>query len=720
MLFSSTAGNKCKLIKIDTQNIAMVFTVGKDSSLFFDYFGPSIDDASPFFKKQSYRRDDYGTDPLVYPVMGGRNFKQPALSAIHADGGLNTELMCVSIDKCVVDSGNVDRYLILLKDRKNPFYVELILESFYKENVITEKVKICHNESAPIVLRDFYSGYLPIRANKYYLNSFSGGWGMEMKLEETLLTHGLKRIESRKEVRATQAENPSFMLSLDVPLSENYGHVIGGALAWSGNFALNFELDEFNILNIIGGINSYSSEYTLEPNQEFYTPEMIFTYSTRGAGDITRNLHDWARNHLVYDSKSIRPIVLNSWEGTYFNYDEKVIKRMIDDSKALGVDFFVLDDGWFGNVYPRNNSKEGLGDWVVNKQKLPSGLTGLASYAHRRGMKFGIWIEPEMLNPDSELAHMHPDWIVQEKGRPLTTIRDQLLLDLTNPDVQDFVFSVFDYVMKQSPYISYIKWDANRHVESAGSLYLPTNKQSYFWIEYVRGLYSVYGRIREKYPNVIIEACASGGGRVDYGVLRYHQAFWTSDNTDPRSRIFIQYGTNMIYPALATDAHVSISPNHQTNNQTPLKFRFDVAMSACLGIEFQPNQMTEKDLAFSEKAIKEYRKIQPIVLFGDLYRTLSPYDNHGYSSLMYVSKDKREAVLFVYCFEFQGRNILPRLKLNGLDCGLKYRIEELNVDSSVFWGNGSVFSGQYLTNEGISPKLQRCYDSAVFLIKSVE
>ena len=430
--------------------------------------------------------------------------------------------------------------------------VELEITAYQRENVLTQKVSITNKEKKDIVLHNFYSSYLPVRAKKYYLNSFYGAWAQEMFMEESLLNHGIKTIENKMGIRTSHTENPSFVLALDTPLDENIGNAIGGALAWSGNYKLNFQVDEFKILNITAGMNPYASEYTLTPNETFHTPEMIYTYSTTGAGGVSRNLHDWARNYSVYDANTTRPTLLNSWEGAYFKFNEKTITNMIDDAADMGLEMFVLDDGWFGNKYPRSNSTQGLGDWQVTKEKLPNGIAHLANYAVNKGIKFGIWIEPEMVNPKSELAEKHPDWIVQAKGRPMPTTRNQWLLDLSNPKVQDFVFSVFDDVMKQSNNISYIKWDANRHVESVGSTFLPVDKQSHFWIKYTQGLYNVYERIRAKYPHVIIQACSSGGGRVDYGALKYHQEVWTSDNTEPRSRIFIQYGTNMIYPAVVT------------------------------------------------------------------------------------------------------------------------------------------------------------------------
>lgn len=709
-----------QVISLDTEDLSLVMTVTDKKELLFHHFGGKIKDTSPFLKKQSYRRADHGTDPQVYSTGGGRNFREPALRVTHSDGDLNTELEYLSHQQSRLQDGNIQQTVIELKDKKLPFYVSLTFKAFRQENVITQSVQIRNDEKKEIVLHNYYSMYLPVKAGSYYLNSFYGSWAREMMLEETLLTHGTRSIESKKNTRATHTENPSFLLSLNAPMNENAGEVIAGALAWSGNYKLNFEIDEFNVLNISAGINPYASEYRLKPGSSFHTPEMVVTYSAEGAGGASRNLHDWARNYAVYDPKTVRPTLLNSWEGAYFDFDEKTLTDMMDDAAGMGLEMFVLDDGWFGNNYPRNNARAGLGDWQVNKKKLPRGIAYLADYAVSKGLKFGIWIEPEMVNPDSDLAKNHPDWIVKSNGREVTTMRQQWLLDLSNPKVQDFVFGVFDETMKLSPNISYIKWDCNRHVESAGSMYLPADRQSHFWIEYVQGLYKVYDRIREKYPHVIIQACSSGGGRVEYGALKYHQEVWTSDNTDALSRVFIQYGTNLIYPALVTGSHVSAVPNHQTNNVIPLKFRFDIAMTGRLGMELQPKDMSEEDKALAREAIQNYKNIRDIVMSGDLYRINSPYDPNGYYSLMYVGKDKSQAVVFAFNINYQGRTLTPKFRLHGLDPEKKYRLKELNVNKSRFWADGEVLSGEYLINEGINPPLQKMFDSGVYSLEEVK
>jgi len=539
-----------------------------------------------------------------------------------------------------------------------------------------------------------------------------------MQLKEEKLTPGVKIIESKKGVRTTQSESPSYLLSINGPAKENTGVVYAGSLAWSGNFALSFELDESGILNMLGGMNPFAATYNLKPKQKLQTPEMVLSYSSKGKGQISRNYHDWSRKYALAHGDKIRPIILNSWEGAYFNFDEKVLTDMMDNAASFGIEMFVLDDGWFGNNYPRNGDNAGLGDWQVNKKKLPRGINYLADYAVNKGLKFGIWIEPEMVNPESDLAKKHPEWVVMSGKRDILPMRNQWLLDLSNPKVQDFVFDTFDQVVSMSPNISYIKWDANRHVDNVGSEYLSRENQTHFWYDYVKGLYKVYDRIRAKYPDIEIQLCSSGGGRLDFGALKYHDEFWASDNTNPLNRIFIQYGSNTFFPAIATAAHVSTSPNHQTGQMLPLKFRFDVAMSGRLGMELQPKDIVGDDYAFAKNAIDEYKLIRPVVQFGDLYRLRSPYDESGWASLMYVSKDKKQAVCFAYSLKYHDRTTFFETKLNGLDPNKNYKIKELNTKSGnhSFSGDGKVFNGDFLMKSGVVLNIGNPFDSSVLLI----
>ncbi|WP_064974357.1 alpha-galactosidase [Alistipes provencensis] len=708
-----------QLIDIRTDDVSMVLAARSGGEVYFRHFGGRIDDPAPLSDYKSSRRADHGTDDLAYPAMGGRNFREPALRVTHADGDMNTDLRYVSHTSRQLADPNVTETVVKMSDSSQALDVELVFTAYARENVITTHTVIRNREQGPVTLHSFYSSALTLKADKYLLTHLYGAWAREAQVDHTLLTHGSKSIESMREVRTTHTENPSFMLTLGSDaFSENCGEVIAGALAWSGNFRLNFEVDEYDALTILAGANPNASEYRLRPGESFTTPEMIYTHSLRGAGGASRNLHDWGRNYGVYHAERVVPTLLNSWEGAYFDFDAKVLKQMIDDAASMGLEMFVLDDGWFGNKYPRNAANAGLGDWQVNQKKLPAGIDDIASYAHRKGLKFGIWIEPEMVNPKSELAEKHPDWIVRPPKRDAPETRRQWLLDLSNPAVQDFVFETFDNTMKLSDKIDYIKWDANRNANNVGSAYLPADEQSHFWIDYAQGFYRVMERIRAKYPDVLIQACASGGGRVEYGALRYFDEFWTSDNTEALSRARIQYGTSLFYPAVAMGSHVSAVPNHQTGNVTPIKFRFDMACAGRLGMELQPKQMTDAEKEFARRAIASYKEYRDIVMQGDLYRIGTPYDESGSYGVLYVSKDKRQAVLFAYSLHYQGRSLIPKFRLDGLDPKAGYAVRELNVDKPRFWFDGKTLSGELLMNAGINPHLSKIYDSAVFVLKA--
>ncbi len=706
-----------KIIPVQTDKLSMIFSVREDGKVYSQYFGDKISSSLSIYsdrQKNPYFSESAG--PEIFPGYGGLSTIEPALRLVHSDGVLTTELIYVS-DKTVKIDDNISETVIRLKDRIYPVVVDIHFKAYKKENIICQHSEIFNEGEKEVSIEKMVSSCLTFHRSSYYLTHFSGAWNAEMQRYEEKLTPGIKEIESKKGIRTTQSESPSFLLSLNGPANENYGEVYAGSLAWSGNYQLSFELDEYGFLHVLGGMNPFASTWHLAKGESISTPEMVLTYSSEGIGQISRNYHDWSRKYSLQHGNQIRPIVLNSWEGAYFSFNEETITGMIDNAAEMGIEMFVLDDGWFGNKYPRNSDIAGLGDWQTNTTKLPHGINYLAKYAVDKGLKFGIWIEPEMVNPKSELAKKHPEWIVKSGDREILTMRNQWMLDLSNPEVQDFVVETFDNVMSLSPYISYIKWDANRHVANVGSQCLPADRQTHFWITYIKGLYSAYDRIRAKYPETTIQLCSSGGGRLDFGALRYHDEFWPSDNTNPLSRIYIQYGTNLFFPAMATASHVS----NQTGMVTPLKFRFDVAMSGRLGMELQPKDIVGDDRIFATKAIETYKKIRPLVQFGDLYRLISPYQEGGWASLMYVNKEKSQAVFFAYSTEFHERTKFFECRLNGLDPKKKYKVTELNTVGNWknFWGDNKIFSGEELMKKGVELDIKACFDSAVLLLTEI-
>ena len=622
-----------------------------------------------------------------------------------------------------IDDGEILE--VLLKDKIYPVWVKQCYKAYKGTDIITTWVEIGNAGKKPVTLFQFASAYLPMFRGDNWLTHFHGAWGAEHTMDEEKLTNGQKVIANKDGLANTETDNPSFILSLDGKPREETGKVFGGVLAWSGNYKLKLDVSN-TALNIIVGMNEESSQYILEPKETFVTPEFAMTYSTNGKGGVSRAFHHWARQYKMNQGERLHDILLNSWEGVYFKVNQKGMDEMMEAFSAMGGELFVMDDGWFGNKYPRNGGNSSLGDWEVCKEKLPEGIEGLLASARKHHIKFGIWIEPEMSNTKSELFEKHPDWILKIDNRPLSTGRGktQVVLDLTNPKVQDFVFGVVNNLMTNHPEIAYMKWDDNCSLLDYGSSYLPKNKQSHLYIEYNRGLQKVLQRIRAKYPELVMQLCAGGGARVNYGLLPYFDEFWTSDDTDALQRIYMQWGVSGFFPAIAMASHVSADKNHQTGRRIPLKFRFDVAMSGRLGMEIQPKDMNDVDKAFSKRAIAAYKDIRPVVQFGDLYRLVSPYDNKGVSSLMYVTSEKNKAVFYAYKISHFINMVIPKVCMNGLDPSKNYRLVDLTpVDSSKPCDlNGKIISGKILMEEGIALKslLKSEYSSLVLQLQAVD
>ena len=709
---------------VETKNTVMLFTGKTDGKFNFQYYGQKVDNVNQIVTS------GIGSNTDAYPAFGIECTEEKALQVTHADGNLSVDLYLKGVKITKVDD-NVTLITVSLYDNKYPFNVTLYYKAFYKEDVIEAWTEISHQEKSPIMLYKFASFAMPIRSFNAWVTHFHGNWADEMNMVEEKLERGMKVIKNREGIRNTQFDNPSIMISLNGKASENQGEVIAGTLVWTGNYSLKLDGNIKNQTNFIAGMNEDASNYLLEKNEVFKTPSFVLTYSNAGKGQASRNIIRWGRNYQIVDGNKERMILLNSWEGVYFNTQEDKMLAMIDDIAALGGELFVMDDGWFGNKYPRKDDKSSLGDWDVNKQKLPNGLKSLIDRAKEKNIKFGIWLEPEMVNVKSEVFEKHPDWVISQPNRTTVLGRggSQMTLDLSNPKVQDFVYNTIHNLLVENPGIAYIKWDANHFISNVGSNYLPAIKQSHLYIETQRGLQKVLQRIRDAHPDLIMQACASGGGRVTYDFMKYFHEFWTSDNTDALTRLYMQWGISHFYPAMNMASHVSESPNHQTGRQLPLKFRFDVAMTGRLGIEMQPKRLTPDELEFSKVAIDNYKRIRPVIQFGDLYRLVSPYDNVGMAALMYVTETKNKAVLFGYNLDKNLRYKFPPLKLNGLDPAKKYKITEINKEilssdgKSVKPGvasDNSIFTGEYLTKVGVQIIMQKAYQSVVVEITEVK
>ncbi len=695
------------LIPIATKNSLLILS--KDERVRQLYYGENIKNWQEVTLLQQHHPEAYSSHSEWQ--------KEAALELSHSDGNMGTVLEFVdSVVESVDD--NCKRTVISLqnKNQNNPLQVKLIYTSYYAEDVITVQTEIVHQQEKAIKLHNYDSGELCFtkRNSEFHLTYFQSDWADEFNIQEEKLGYGKRVIESKSGNRSGFDLNPSFMLSLDGPARENSGEVIAGALAWSGAWHCSFFTDNWGMTKVKSGINSYLAHYTLEPNEVFTTPEFILTHSKDGKGGASRNLHRWARNYQVYQGNRLRPTLLNSWEGVYFNFDEEKVCDMIRASKNVGCDLFVLDDGWFGNEFPRNDDKMGLGDWQVNRKKLPRGINYIANYAEEQGIKFGLWVEPEMVNPKSQLYKDHPDWVISHPGIEIIEARQQLVLDLANPAVKEFIFETVNGILTDNPAISYIKWDCNRDITNENSPYLSQDKQQNLWYDYIQSLYEIYQRLRQNHPDVIFKTCAAGGGRAEYGILKYSHEFWTSDNTDALRRVFMQWNTSHIYPACAMAAHISTSPNHQTKRVTPLKYRIDVAMSGRLGMELNPTLLSDEEAVAIKSAFKLYKEIAPIVQQGDLYRLVSPYQ-HNYASLMYVDEQKSSAILFAYNVHHKWGNCFYHTKLEGLDAESYYVIEEINCsEKNHLEIAANRVSGEFLMKHGLPINVDGHFESAVF------
>ncbi len=669
---------------LHTANTTMVLETEPGQELKTIYYGTKLSESETamlgFYKAQR-----------TYPCYGVIGTDEAAFAAVQADGNRTVQLRIESAETTPWDGGN--QLCVTCKDGFYPLTVKIFFKTFKDQDMIETWTETINEGKKPVTLTRFDSGHLPIRVDDVWISTLYGTWANEGRVNTEPLTRGWKVIRNIDGTRNSHTSHGEVMISLDGKPREDAGRVIGAALCWGGNYELRFQTNDSDYHHFFAGILPEHDNVVLAKGKSFATPHLALSFSNDGLSGVSRNFHRWGRKYMLRHGDQERRILLNSWEGVYFDINEDGMKQMMDDIASMGGELFVMDDGWFGDKYPRNNDHTSLGDWTTDTRKLPNGVPGLVKAATERGIKFGIWVEPEMTNTVSELYEAHPDWIIKAANRDIVKGRGgtQVVLDMSKKEVQDFAFSVIDNVMKENPDIAYIKWDANAPIS-----------MDFSNIAYWQGFYAMVERVREAYPDLTIQDCASGGGRANWGVLPWFDEFWVSDNTDALQRVYMQWGTSYFFPAIAMASHISATPNHTVFRTTSLKYRIDVAMSGRLGMEIHPKNMTEQEKDICRKAIADYKRIRPIVQFGDIYRLVSPYDNRGFASLMYVAENKDKAVAYWWKIANFYDEHFPRLRFAGLDPERSYRVTELDrLDITPLAYEGKSFTGRFLMESGL-------------------
>ncbi len=676
--------------RIKTASFTLDFRVGPDGRLYQQVEGLVGNKAGP------HRADE------CYPQAGDGYVLEPALQVTHADGNTSTALLYQGL-KQQAEAPGLEVTRISLRDPAYPFEADLCFRAHPALDVIEQWVEFRHQEAKPVVLERMASSSLLFAPTNLWLRHFHGDWADEMNPVSEPLNVGMKVLDSKLGVRAEQFRNPSFILSLDGEPAENRGRVLAGTLAWSGSFQCGFEHTGRSV-RALCGINPFASAYHLNPGESFQTPTMIWAWSTNGLGDMSRKLHSWARDFGLRDGHKPRTVLLNNWEATGFDFNFPRIAGLYPPAREIGTELFLLDDGWFGNKYPRVNDKAGLGDWQPNRQRLPEGLAPLAQAAVKQDLRFGIWIEPEMVNPKSELFEEHPDWVIAQPKRKLELQRNQLVLDLTRPEVQQFEWNVIHDTLSV-PGISYAKWDCNRYLTQPGSSWLGPDRQSHLWIDYVRALYALMERTAKTFPDTQLMLCSGGGGRADYGALRYFHEFWPSDNTDPVRRVTMQWDCSYFFPAMALCSHVT----HW--GRRPMHFACCVAMSARFGMDLDLAKLPPEDKAICAGAIRAYKQIREVTHLGDLYRLERPHEA-ARGALNFVSPDRSRAVVFV--FQLKNADVKP-VRPQGLDPAKRYLVRELNPapGRAAISQEGKSFTGEALMQNGLAPSCSKALEACV-------
>ena len=575
---------------------------------------------------------------------------------------------------------------ITLRDEYKNLEVVLYYSVFEDLDVITRACKIVNQSKEQVRLLRAYSMGLDFDNKDMDMLHFYGRHAMERKMERSPLQHGFQGVESRRGYSSHQ-QNP-FVILCKQDANEEYGWCYGASFAYSGNFSIQAEVSQMDLTRLTVGIQDTQFEFHLEPGESFTAPEVILSFSENGLGQLSRNYHKAIRHNLCrgkYKTER-RPVLINNWEATYFDFTPEKLVAIAKDAKELGIEMLVMDDGWFGK---RDSDYSGLGDWFVNEKKLKGGLKNLVEEVNKAGMKFGIWFEPEMISEDSDLYRAHPDWALTVPGRSFTRARHQLVLDFSREDVRTYIFDRMCEIL-ESANIEYVKWDANRHLTDVWSAKLPADRQGEVFHRYILGLYDFLEKLTQRFPNLLIEGCSGGGGRFDAGMMYYHPQIWCSDDTDAIERLDIQYGTSFGYPISTVGSHVSVCPNHQTGRSVSMKTRGIVAMAGTFGYELDITRLSQEEKDMVKIQVEEFKKYYSLIQQGDYYRLTDDGRKSPYVAWEFAAEDGTEALLNVVTLRVREYAMPYTVRINGLKPEAVYEVE----------GTGEKYSGAALINGG--------------------
>ena len=691
-----------KVFRLDGGNVTYSFGVNPQGELQPLYWGGRVGEGDPIPAAVPMREwasfdSSHTTTPEEYAGWGGGLFVEPSLKVTFADGNRDLELHYDS------HTEKADGFDVVLKDVSRKIFVTLHYAIDAQTGILARSATTENRSSEPVTVEQAAAAAWKLPAAHYTLNYLTGRWAGEWTLTQEEIHPGARVLESRRGSTGHQA-NPWFAIQAGHS-NEEGGEVWFGALGWSGSWRITVEQDQLDAVRVTGGFNPFDFGYVLHPGDKLQTPIFYGGYSAHGLGGASRLLHSFEVHSILPRTKATasapspkpRPVIYNSWEATEFSVTEAGQIELAEKAAALGVDRFVMDDGWFGQ---RKNDHAGLGDWYVNQEKFPHGLKPLIDRVHTLGMDFGLWVEPEMINPDSDLYRKHPDWVLNFPGRPRSEQRNQLVLNLARPDVHEYVLGFLDKILNEND-IAFFKWDYNRNWSEPGWDQMPPSEQKKVYVEFTNNLYGILAELRRRHPNVEIESCSGGGGRVDLGILRYADEVWPSDNTDPFDRLTIQDGFTYAYTPQVMMAWVTDSP-HTLERQTritSLQYRMLSSMQGSLGIGANITKWTTEEMANAKRLIAAYHQVQATIVQGDLYRLISPRNGSEFSATQTVKQDQSQAVVFAFIHSTQEGRGYPLLKLKGLDPKAQYAITP--IEGKTGKGTPPVASGAWWMNHGL-------------------